>query len=142
MLLLLGNEEQHYPPLLIPLKFSSVVLYTQGSNRAEQLIPFKNEGASKDAFKYHTAERQDLCVRCLPSFHIKVPSLACGPHACTCYPHSQQNKTSETPDPNMPRSSLANAIVTETHLHLYFPPFISNQMQTGNNLSDMNLIRG
>lgn len=41
MLLLLGNEEQHYPPLLIPLKFSSVVLYTQGSNRAEQLIPLK-----------------------------------------------------------------------------------------------------
>lgn len=23
---------------------------------------FKNEGASKDAFKYHTAELQDLCV--------------------------------------------------------------------------------
>lgn len=64
-------------------------------------------------------------------------------HVQPRYPHSQHRiKLSETPDPSMPHSSLARAIITETHLHLYFPAFVSNQMHTGNNWSDMNLIRG
>jgi len=51
-------------------------------------------------------------------------------------------KPSETLDPNMPHSTLFSAIITETHLHLYFPPFVSNEMHIGNDWSDMNLIRG
>lgn len=71
-----------------------------------------------------------------------MPSSACSPHACTCYSPSRQDKTFETPDPTMPHSSLVSATITETCLHLYFLPFVSNQMHAGSDWSDMNLIRG
>lgn len=51
-------------------------------------------------------------------------------------------KPLKTPDSNMPHSSLASVIITETHLHLYFPSFASNQMHRGKHWSDMNLITG
>lgn len=125
----------HGFPLNFLLRF-----YTHGKQQGRTIDFFKNEGVSKDAFKYHSTELQDLRVRYLSSVHIRVPSSACGPHACTCYPHPQQDKTFR--NSNMPHSSSASATITKTHLHLYFPPFVSNQMHTGNDWSDMNLIRG
>lgn len=49
-------------------------------------------------------------------------------------------KPSKIPDSNTPHSNLASVIITETHLHLYFPSYVSNQMHRGKDWSDMNLI--
>lgn len=100
---------------------------------------FQNEGVAEDAFKHHGTELNGLCVRYLLSFPSRVSSTACGPPACM---HMLSSfSTGETPDPNMPPSSLATAVITGTHLRLYFPPFVSNRMHLGNDWSDMNLIR-
>lgn len=144
MILLLGNEIQHYsfstdtlPPFFF---FFPAVLHTWEAIKQDN--SFKNEWLFKDASQYPGTELQDP-VSYHPSFHIRVFSSACGPRAVPCNALSQhRTQPSETPDPNVPHSSLARVIITETHLHLYFPPFVSNQMPTGNNWSDMNLVRG
>lgn len=73
----------HYP------KISSAFLYTQGSNRAEQWIPLKMREHPR-MLSSTTLQSCRICVsQVLPRFHVRMPSSACGPHACTCYPHSQ-----------------------------------------------------
>ena len=113
-----------------------------GSNRAERLIPLKMREYPR-MLSSTMVQSCGICVSgTFPAFTSGCPAqLVVHMHA-----HAtlilDRVKPSETPDPNMPHSSLASAIIKKTHLHLYFPPFVSNQMHTGNDWSDMNLIRG
>lgn len=113
-----------------------------GSNRVEQLTPL-NMREYPRMLSSTTVQSCRICVSgTFPAFISGCPAqLVVHMHADATL-ILDRIKPSETPDPNMPHSSLASAIITETHLHLYFPPFVSNQMHTGNDWSDMNLIRG